>query len=68
MNGKNSSVIHFQALVMLKYIQLILYLKLLGSFRSRFVSEYDRNFELGILSMHFYINILLKYLSLPVIG
>ena len=27
---------------MLKYIQLILYLKLLGSFRSRFVSEYDR--------------------------
>ena len=41
-NGKNSSVIHIQALVMLKYIQLILYLKLLGSFRSRFVSEYDR--------------------------
>ena len=42
MNGKNSSEIHIQALVMLKYIQLILYLKLLGSFRSRFVSEYDR--------------------------
>ena len=29
MNGKNSSVNHTQALVILKYIQLILYLKLL---------------------------------------
>ena len=29
MNGKNSSINHTQALVILKYIQLILYLKLL---------------------------------------
>ena len=33
---------HITLLRQVKYIQLILYLKLLGSFRSRFVSEYDR--------------------------